>query len=138
MAQKHNNSSYYADMLGRVREQIVADALSLIEKLGGRVCPMHYHEWTDMVSYTFFEVDGDGYGRELSLDTILTLPDGNVEVHLSDSESVYCPIWDINDFTATDSLYLLCELEAIADYIEKSGEKVVTDYDPDYYPDNED
>jgi hypothetical protein len=131
MAQKHNNSSYYADMLGKVREQIVAEALSLIEKLGGNICVSYYHSEVGLDRYTFFETDDDGYGRELFIESITTNPEGEVEFCLSDSEDCYSPTWDISNFTATESLYLLYELEAIAGYVEESGEKVVTDY-PDY------
>ena len=135
MEKYHAVESYYADMLGKVRDEIFNAIRGALNYLGGRVCPRHYHEWADIDRNTFFECDGDGYGRELFLDTIITKEDGDIEVMLRDSEDCYEPWWELSDFNASNALYLLRELEAIIDYVDRTGEKVVTDYDEDFDPD---
>ena len=135
MEKYHETESYYSDMLGNVREQIVGQIVSIIERLGGRICVRHYHDFEDMERNTFFEVDNDGYGRELFLDTILTKPSGEIEIMLHDSEDCYEPWWDLSCLTATDSLYVLSELEDIVKLVEEEGRPIIKDYDPDYEED---
>ena len=53
---------------------------------------------------------------------------GEIEIRLSDTEDCYCPVWDLSDLSATDAMYLLTELEAVAKYIEETGEEVKTEY----------
>lgn len=131
--EKYNKTeSYYSDMLNNVRKQIIEQVKSVINRLGGRICVRHYHDFEDMERNTFFEVDDDGHGVELFLDTIITKPSGEIEIMLHDSEDCYEPWWDLSDFTATDSLYLLSELEDIITLVEEEGCPIIEDYDPDY------
>lgn len=128
-----NNSTYYRQMLGNVKGQIFDSIRSLMEKLGGKVCFRMYHEY-DLIDirYTFFEVDGDGYGRELFLDTATASGD-KINILLHDSEDCYEPVWELEDLTATDAFYMLEELEQIAGYHEENpGKKVLTEYDVDF------
>lgn len=131
--------SYYADMMAKVRDEVIGQISHIVtDVLGGRICLRHYHEWSsNAVQYTFFEVDGDGYGRELSIDTIVTDENGNIGMYLSDNEDCYNPYWELSDLTHTDALYLLEELERVIEELQETGAKVVTDYDPDYDPDDE-
>ena len=126
-----NTSLYYSDQLSNIRNEIIDSVKYIMKELGGRICMRHYHENCDMDRYTFFEVDGDGYGRELFLDTIYTNPDGTLGFYLSDTEDSYNPYWELNDFNVSNALYLLIELENVKELID-GGEKVITDYDPDY------
>lgn len=134
----HENRTHYQDMLNAVREQIFDSIRSIMQELGGKVALRHYHEWDAEINRNvFFECDGDGYGRELFLDEVVYNPNtGDVHALLSDTEDCYSPVWELADFSATDALYLLWELEEVANYIEESGDKVVTEYDPDYVPEN--
>ena len=131
----HETASYYGDMLSKVRDEIINAIRGAVDFLGGRVCFRHYHEWEDMDRYTFFEVDGDGYGRELFLDTLVTDASGEIGCYLHDSEDCYNPYWELSDFNASDALCLLQELEDIIEIV--GNGKVVTDYDPDYDPDED-
>ena len=132
MEKYHETASYYADMLGKVRDEILGSVRNALERLGGRVCVRYYHNEEDFDRYTFFECDGDGYGRELFIDTIITNEDGDVEVMLHDSEDCYEPWWDLSDFNASNALYLLYELEAIIEFAENNKKhKVVTDWEPE-------
>lgn len=133
----HETASYYGDMLSKVRDEIINSIRGALEWLGGSVCPRHYHEWEDTDRYTFFEVDDYGYGRELFLDTIVTHEDGEIEVMLHDSEDTYNPYWELSDFNASNALYLLQELEDIIKVVSESKKKVVTDYDVNYDPDED-
>lgn len=128
-----NNSTYYRQMLDNVKSQILDSIRSLMEKLGGRVCFRMYHDYdlTDL-RYTFFEVDGDGYGRELFLDTATANGD-DVNIHLHDTEDCYDPVWELEDLNSTDALYMLEELEEIAGFHENNPDKkVFTEYDADF------
>ena len=129
-----NNSTYYQQMLDNVKSQIFDSIRSLMEKLGGKVCLRMYHEY-DLISlcYTFFEVDGDGYGRELFLDTAVQAPNGDISILLHDSEDCYEPMWDLEDMNATDALYMLEELEQIVEFhTEDPYKPVLTEYDEDF------
>lgn len=128
----NTTESYYRGMLDNVREQIIEQIRWCIQLLGGRVCVRHYHEFSDMERNTYFEVDDDGHGRELFLDTIITKPSGEIEIMLHDSEDGYQPWWDLSYLTATDSLYVLSELEDIITLVEEEGAPIIKDYNPDY------
>ena len=128
-----NNSTYYRQMLDNVKSQIFDSIRFLMEKLGGKVCFRMYHEYdlTD-IRYTFFEVDGDGYGRELFLDTATANGD-DVNILLHDSEDCYDPVWELEDLNPVDALYMLEELEEIAGFHENNPDKkVLTEYDEDF------
>ena len=128
---KKQSTEYFA-LLGKVRDQIFASIIEIVDKLGGRVCLRHYHENEDMERYTFFEVDADGYGRELFLDTLFTNKNGEIEMTMHDTEDCYNPYWELASLNACEANFLLCELESVLEIVEKKGGKVVKDYDPDY------
>lgn len=130
-----NTSTEFRKTLNIVRDQIFDSIRSLMEKLGGKVCFRMYHEF-DIIDlrYTFFEVDGDGYGRELFLDTaLIDARNGEIGIMLHDTEDCYEPWWDLADMTTTDALYMLEELEQIAEFhAEHPDKQVLTDYDADF------
>lgn len=120
--------------LNNVREQIFTAIRRLMKQLGGKVCFRMYHEF-DLIDirYTFFEVDGDGYGRELFLDTAVETPAGDIDIMLHDTEDCYEPMWDLEDLNPTDALYMLEELEQIAkSHAEHPDKPVLTEYDADF------
>ena len=124
-------SNVFRKKLNNVREQIFASIHRLMGQLGGKVCFRMYH--VIGLRYTFFEVDGDGYGRELFLDTAVSTPTGDIDIMLHDSEDCYEPMWDLEDMTTPDALYMLEELEQIATFHENNpGKKVLTEYDADF------
>ena len=105
-----------------------------MNEIGPKVCVRMYQDYdlTDM-HYTYFEVDGDGYGRELFVDTVNVSPSGDIDILLHDTEDCYEPIWDLADMTVTDANYLLEELEDIADFHKENPDKeVLTEYDADF------
>jgi hypothetical protein len=131
------NSTYYYQMLDNVKSQIFDSIRSLMEKLGGRVCFRMYHEGDIADDFTFFEVDGDGYGRELYLDTATTSKNNEINILLHDTEDCYEPVWELEDLNSVDALYMLEELEQIAEFHEKNpNNKVLTEYDMDFDWDN--
>lgn len=124
----HETASHYGDMLANIRYEILGQITAALEWLGGKVSLRYYHNEEDLDRYTFFEVDDDGYGRELFVNTVEQTDSGEIEIRLSDSEDCYCPLWDLSDLTATDSLYLLSELEAVVEHIQRTKEEVKTEY----------
>jgi len=129
-----NTSNDFRKTLNIVRDQIFGSIRSLMGKLGGKVCFRMYHDY-DLIDlrYTFFEVDGDGYGRELFLDTATQAPNGDINIMLHDSEDCYEPVWCLEDMTTTDALYMLEELEQIAEFHAGHPDKpVLTEYDVDF------
>jgi hypothetical protein len=129
-----NTSNDFRKTLSIVRDQIFDSIRSLMEKLGGKVCFRMYHDF-DIIKlrYTFFEVDGDGYGRELFLDTAVQTPDEDITILLHDSEDCYEPMWDLADMTVTDALYMLEELEQITEFhAEYPYKPVLTEYYEDF------
>lgn len=129
-----NVSSDFRKTLSLVRDQIFDSIRSIMEQLGGKVCFRMYHEY-DLIDlrYTFFEVDGDGYGRELFLDTAVQTPNGDISIMLHDTEDCYEPMWDLADLNPVDALYMLEELEQIADFHKNNpGKEVLTEYDADF------
>ena len=124
----HPLSSYYADMLAKVREQIFDSIRGLLERLGGEVCVQYYtNNEPDIKRFTFFDLDDDGRGLELFV-THIKLADDDVEITLEDSESCYEVEWDLSDLNASNANYLLMQLEEIAEYVYRTGEEIVTDY----------
>ena len=128
----HEVESHYTDKLNNIREEIIDSIKSALEWLGGKVCLGYYHNERDFDRYTFFEVDEDGYGQELYIDTIEDDGNGNIEIHLSNSEDCYCPLWTLNDLTASDAIYVLKELENVIEHVQATNEDVVKEYDYDY------
>ena len=129
-----NTSSDFRKTLNVVREQIFDSIRSLMEKLGGKVCFRMYHDYNIIdLRYTFFEVDGDGYGRELFLDTAEQTPDGNITITFHDTEDCSEPMWDLTDLAIDDALNMLDELEQIVDFHTEHPDKpVLTEYDADF------
>ena len=129
-------STYYRKSLGLVRDDIFNSIRSLMEKLGGKVCFRMYHDYNLIDNlYTFFMVDRDGYGVALHLDTASTRDD--IEIVLTDSDDCYEETWELAELNVVDALYMLEELENIADFHEVwPGKPVLTEYDPDFDPDN--
>lgn len=136
MEKYHETASHYTDILENTRKEMVEIIKSVLKQLGGRVCVRHYHEWEGMERYTFFTCDCEGYGVEFFLDTIITNERGEIEVMMHNIEDSKEPFWTLDVFTATETLYLLRELEAILIYVEDKGYEVVKDYNPDYTPEN--
>ena len=129
-----NASNDFRKSLSIIRDQIFDSIRSIMEGLGGKVCFRMYHDY-DLIDlrYTFFEVDGDGYGRELFLDTAVQTPNEDIDIMLHDSEDCYEPMWDLSDMNTTDALYMLEELELIADFHTEHPDKpVLTEYDVDF------
>ena len=95
-----------------------------------------YHDYNLIDNlYTFFMVDRDGYGVALHLDTASTRDD--IEIVLTDSDDCYEETWELAELNVVDALYMLEELENIADFHEVWPDKpVLTEYDPDFDPDN--
>ena len=129
-----NTSTEFRKTLNIVRDQIFDSIRSLMEYLGGKVCFRMYHEYDiTETQYTYFEVDGDGYGRELFLDTAVQAPNGDISIMLHDSEDCYEPMWDLVDMTTTDALYMLEELEEIVNFHTEHPDKhILTEYDVDF------
>ena len=128
-------SKEFRTKLNAVRKQILNRIKEVMDEIGTKVCVRMYHEYDiTETQYTYFEVDGDGYGRELFIDTVLVdARDGKIGIMLHDSEDCYEPWWDLEDLTTTDALYLLEELEEIADFHKENPDKeILTDYDADF------
>ena len=124
----------FTTKLNAVRKQIIKRIQEVMGEIGPKVCVRMYQDYdlTDM-HYTYFEVDGDGYGRELFLDTLVVKPNGDIDILLHDSEDCYEPMWCLEDLNVTDALYLLEELEEVADFHkENPGKEVLTEYDADF------
>lgn len=122
----HPVSSYYADMLAKVREQIFDSIRGLLERLGGEVCVQYYtYNEPDIKRYTFFDLDDDGRGLELFVSHIRSVDD-DVEITLEDSESCCEVEWDLTDLNASNANYLLMQLEEVEKYVSETGESVVT------------
>ena len=127
-------SAQFRTKLNAVRNQIFDRIREIMNEIGPKVCVRMYQDYdlTDM-HYTYFEVDGDGYGRELFVDTVNVSPSGDINILLHDTEDCYEPIWDLADMTVTDANYLLEELEDIADFHKENPDKeVLTEYDADF------
>lgn len=135
------HSTNYRHMLDNVKGHIFDSIRFFMGKLGGKICFRMYHEY-DLIDtrYTFFEVDGDGYGRELFLDTAFTffVVDGDgsengIRILLHDSEDCYEPVWALEELNPVDALYMLEEMEQIAAFHEENPDKkVLTEYDADF------
>lgn len=122
-------ASYTADMLGKVREQIIDGIVGVLNFLGGKVCVAYYTDEAEAVNrMTFFETKIDGYGTELFVRDIELTEDG-LKACLEDSESAYSTEWGFEEFNASNAQYLLEQLEDIAEYVQESGEEVVTEWD---------
>ena len=120
--------------LNAIKGQIFDRIREVMNEIGPKVCVRMYQDYdlTEM-HYTYFEVDGDGYGRELFVDTVNVSPNGDINILLHDSEDCYEPMWCLEDMTVTDANYLLEELEEIADFHKGNPNKeVLTEYNADF------
>jgi len=129
-----NTSAEFREFFHTMRDQIHDKIRSRMEKLGGKVCFRMYHDY-DLIDlrYTFFEVDDNGYGCAMFLDTVEITPEGDIDISLHDSEDCYEPVWCLEDMTVTDSLYVLEELEQIVEFHAGHPDKpVLTEYDADF------
>ena len=120
--------------LNAVRNQIFDRIKEIMGEIGPKVCVRMYQDYdlTDM-HYTYFEVDGDDYGRELFIDTVVVKPSGDIDILLHDSEDCSEPMWCLEDMTVTDANYLLEELEDIAQFHEDNPDKeILKEYDADF------
>ena len=123
-------ASYHSDMLGNIRTQIHDAIRDIINKMGGEICTQWYHNEKDCTRYTFFEVNPDGYGVELFVNKIYTVNEEPYFV-MGDSEDSYETEWELADFNASNSLYLLEELEEIAECANDEGEEIRKEYGED-------
>jgi hypothetical protein len=121
--------------LNAIKNKIISRIYDVLPQIGNKVCVRMYYDYglTD-IRYAYFEVDGDGYGRDLYIDTVtFNSRDGSIGIMLHDTEDTYNPYWELGDMTTTDLNYLLEELEDIADFHESNpGKKVLTEYDDDF------
>ena len=127
-------SKEFRKHLGFIKDQIFDCIREIMDEIGPKVCVRMYHDYdiTD-TRYTYFEVDGDGYGRELFVDTVNVSPNGDIDILLHDTEDCYEPMWDLGDLNTTDALYLLEELEEIANFHKENPDKeLLTEYDADF------
>lgn len=128
-------SKEFRTKLNAVRNQIFDSIREVMNEIGPKVCVRMYHDYDSdgiFMQYTYFEVDGDGYGRELFVDTVNVSPNGDINILLHDSEDCYEPMWCLEDLTATDALYLLEELEDIAGFCKENKKEILTEYDVDF------
>ena len=124
----HEVARYYSDMIEPIRTQIHDAIRELIKKMGGKICTQWYHNERDCTRYTFFEVNPDGYGVELFVNKIFT-ENGEPYFVMGDSEDSYETEWELADFNASNSLYLLQELEEIAQCADDEGEEIRKEYE---------
>lgn len=123
----HATASYYGDMLTNIRYEILGAISSVLDWLGGKVNVRHYHDECDIDRNAFFDIDNDGHGVELFVDSIEVTESGEIEINLSDTEDAYNYVWDLSDLNESSAYYLLHELEDIAEYVQENGEEVVAE-----------
>lgn len=122
-------ASYTADMLGKVREQIIDGIIGVLNFLGGKVNVEYYtNDEPDLDRYAFFDFDSDGYGVAYFARSVELTEDG-VNVCLHDAEDCCEEEWGLDGFNASNAQFLLEQLEDIVEYVQESGEKVVTEWD---------
>lgn len=126
----HNESDNYLNELLTIGEKIKVSITNLIEKLGGKICMEYYHTETECDQYTFSDTDDDGFGIAYYVNEIFT-ENGKPFFRLADSEGGYETEWSLENFTTSELVYLLMDIEGVANYIEENGEEVMTDY-PEY------
>lgn len=119
----------FCKALGIIRDQIHDKIRALLERLGGSVYVRYYHDYpADITRYTFFDISDEGYGTELFLEQVTVMSDGEINVHLVDSEDCSDYLWNLSDFNATNSYYFLQELEAIAEWVSEHGNEVASNW----------
>ena len=118
--------------MNAIRDKIFSRIIEVMGEIGDKVCVRMYHDY-NLISnlYTFFMVNRDGYGVVLHLDMVSTGDD--IEIVLTDYDDCYEETWELGDLSTTDALYLLEELEEIADFHKNNPDKeVLTEYDADF------
>ena len=129
-----NKSLIFREQLLGIEKEIHLAITDLVQKLGGKVCVRHYQDFNpDHYRNVFFDIDDNGHGFELLVESVKYNPMFGVTVYLRDTEDCYYMEWDLaTDFNASNSYYLLDELEEIAKYVEETGSDVVTEYNAFY------
>ena len=129
---EHKSLIFREQLLG-IRKEIHLAITDLVQKLGGKVCVRHYQDFNpDHYRNVFYDIDDNGHGFELLVESVEYNPMSGVVAHLRDTEDWYAMEWNLEDFNASNSYYLLDELEEIANYVEETGREVVTVYDAFY------
>lgn len=126
----HNESDNYLNELLAINERVKSSIINLIEKLGGKICMEYYHTECDCDRYTFYNTDNDSFGIAYYVTDIYT-EDGVPYFKLADGEGGYETDWTLEFFTSSELVYLLMDIEGVANYVEEEGVEVVTEY-PDY------
>ncbi len=112
--------------LDAVRAEVLQAVEDLLKELGGKVCMAYYHIETSLPRYTFFEVDSDGHGFELFIDSIEQKND-YVTINFSDGEDYHESTSVLSCLNLTEAMYVLEELENVKHYVVKNKEQVVTE-----------
>ena len=129
---KHIRNTYFKQQLDTIKTEIITSIKMLLQNLGGKVCFRYYYEVNIANRNTYFDVDSNGYGRELFIDTAERTSDDKVAMTMYDSEDTVNPLWDIDNLNASEALLMLTELEQIADYCDQHGfPEAVGEYEPD-------
>lgn len=115
----------FEDTLSMIRTQILDAATGIVKRLGGKINMNHYFDEGEVDRYTFYDTDKNGYGVELFLDEVSLDKEGNLLASLSDTEDTYDITYDQSDFDTSDALYLLKQLEDVAQYVMENGGEVV-------------
>ena len=128
---KMTSKEFRAEM-NAIRDKIFSRIIEVMGEIGDKVCVRMYHDY-NLISnlYTFCMVNRDGYGVVLHLDMVSTGDD--IEIVLTDYDDCYEETLELWDLSTTDALYLLEELEEIADFHKNNPDKeVLTEYDADF------
>ena len=125
--EKNFKSPEFWEKLGVIRNEVLASVESLLKELGGKVCMLYYHIEKSLPRYTFFEVDSDGHGFELFIDSIEEKND-YVAINFSDGEDYHESTSVLSCLNLTEAMYVLEELENVKNYVDKNCEEVVTDF----------
>lgn len=130
------SSAKFYDKLASIGEEAGNEIRSILNALGGKVCVAGYrinYEPFKFIPYTYYDVDGDGYGVALSVDMVEVCDSGDVEIHLSDGDDTYEVTWDLECMNALDVVYLLDELEQIKQiHDDNPNVEVITEFSLDY------
>lgn len=124
----HETASHYMDILINVGNGLKSQIKERLSQMGGKVCVAHYTQnEPNLDRYVFFQLDDDGYGLELFITQVNT-ENGEPEFVLQDSEQTCEVTRSLNEFSTSELLYVLEQLEDIMQYAADEDEDIVAEW----------
>ena len=124
--EKGDQTAYYTQMLQAIKHQLADVIRHKAAVLGGRICFSHYHDEGITDRFLFYDSDDDT-AYQLFLEQLETDDQGRLILNLSDPEHFTDFTKTLDEFTITEMMAILEEIDNVQMYLDETKEEIVTD-----------